>query len=162
MKNTTSLSVLMLLGLAKAVNYTHMDDQVNSITLAEEQGCGKGCGTPVCNTYCPEPDYKRKRFSNGCWVNQESDCSDHHSSSCSHDSNVGYKHGHRYEKCDIIMAHGYKEIFASSTLNVPFSWTKNMQQFELDATLESLELDSSILAGRTVFSSVSLDGELVN
>ena len=32
------------------------------------------------------------------------------------------------EKCDIIMAHGYKEIFASSTLNIPFGYTKLAQQ----------------------------------
>ena len=32
------------------------------------------------------------------------------------------------QQCDIIMAHGYKEVFASSTLDVPFGYTKMAQQ----------------------------------
>lgn len=31
------------------------------------------------------------------------------------------------KKCDIIMAHGYKEIFASSTMDIPFSYNKLAQ-----------------------------------
>jgi hypothetical protein len=34
------------------------------------------------------------------------------------------------KQCDIIMAHGYKEIFASSTLDIPFSFSKIAQQLE--------------------------------
>lgn len=64
----------------------------------------------------------RKKSHKKCKCDKECSCNCGHSSS-SEETPV--------DKCDVIMAHGYKDIYASSTLDVPFGWTKRAQQQQI-------------------------------
>jgi hypothetical protein len=71
---------------------------------------------------CDACDY-RKSHSRSCSCKHKS-CSSKHRSCSSSSKKSSSSCSSSESRCDIIMAHGYKDIYASSTLDIPFSYNK--------------------------------------
>jgi hypothetical protein len=111
--NTT---LLALLGGASALSMNP-----NSNTVVAE-------AHDLAQTGAMAEERKRKRKHKKAKKSKKARRRRSHSSSCSSSkSKSSCSCKSTDDHCDVIMAHGYKDIYASSTLDIPFSYTKGIQ-----------------------------------